>query len=255
MRTNSRISQYLCASHYHLLEHEGNIMAFDKETNTITVGKDSDILVDSGLVFINTIKNLSQDENPAPEIISAWQVIETWLRCEGREITKDDEIKILKAWKSYLAIGLAPSFKLQPTFDTFSNQYKEAGYSFKEDKPPAKIMDLFDRLVATKEELKSKRNHDWEEENKKFEKILKSSPKKLTLKQKIPPFKRNTRILIVASIAWFFWVIFRTSDDYELLGIDLYQWDDDMFLANSILPILVAWLAVKSYKWVNKAEK
>ena len=231
-------------------------MSFDKDTNTITLDENSDFLVDSGVFFINMLRQTSLAENAPDELVKDWQIIENWLGCENREITSTEEEKIGKGWKSYLAIGLAPSFKLQPAFDHYSKQYKESGFSFKEDKPPTEVMDVFDRLLATDKELSAKRTHDWDAEKKKLEAVFKKFPKKkLTSKQRMSALSKNTRIFMAASLAWFIWVIFRTSDDWEILGIYLDDWDEDMFFANSVLPILIAWLAFKTYKWISSANK
>ena len=231
-------------------------MSFDKDTNTITLDENSDFLVDSGVFFINMLQQTSVAENAPSELVNDWQIIENWLGCKNRKITSTEEEKIGKGWKSYLAIGLAPSFKLQPAFDHFSKQYKDSGFSFKEDKPPTEVMDVFDRLLATDEELSVKRKHDWSEEKKKFESILNKLPKKrLTFKQKVSSLSKKTRIFIATSVAWFVWVVFRTTDDWEILGIYLDEWDEDMFFANVALPILLVWLVFKTYKWVSSAQK
>lgn len=94
-------------------------MAFDKDTNIITLDENSDFLVDSGVFFINMLRQTSQEENAPDKLIKDWRVIENWLGCENNEITSKEEEKIGNGWKAYLAIGLAPSFKLQPAFDHF----------------------------------------------------------------------------------------------------------------------------------------
>jgi hypothetical protein len=151
-------------------------MVFDSDTSAITFGKKPDFTADSGLFFIKTLRALSKAGNSSHELTADWKIIEKWLGCEGRGITKDDENRISKAWGSYIGQGLAPSFDLQPTFDMFSKQYKDTGCSFKEDKPPADVIEVFDRLLATDDELKAKRIHDLDKEQKKLKKILK--PKK-----------------------------------------------------------------------------
>lgn len=117
-------------------------------------------------------------------------------------------------------------------------------------------MDVFDRLLATDKELSIKQKHDWDAEKKKFEAILKKLPKKrLTLKQKLSALPKNTRMFVAASVSWFVWVVFRTMDDWKILGIYLDDWDEDMFFANAAIPILIVWLSFKIYKWINGAHK
>lgn len=229
-------------------------MAYDKKTNTITVGPDSDFTMDSGIFFIQDLKKISGEKNTPQDIINDWLIVEEWLGCEEREISKADEEKIGRAWKAYLAIGLAPSFSLQPSFDAISKQYKDAGYLFEGDKAPTKVMDVFDRLLATKDDLAVKRKHDWNEEKKKIEAVFKNLKKK-TLKEKLISLPRNSRMLILASVVWFMWVAFRTSGNYELLGIYLDAWDEDMFLTNLALPIIVIYLSLKAHQWVSNAVR
>jgi len=229
-------------------------MAFDSSSNTITIGPDSDFMVDSGVFFITALQKMSQEKNPPPSLLKDWEIIENWLGCSGRRISKIDEDKIAKAWKAYLAIGLAPSFKLQGAFDLYCEKYKEENYSFKEDKPPTEIMDVFDRQLATDEEITQKRKHDLDVEKKKFEQVFKKYEKKQTLKQRITPKTKTSKSLLIFTIAWLLWVIFRTADDFELLGIYFDSWDEDMFFVNLLLPILSVWFGLKIYKWVANTK-
>lgn len=231
-------------------------MSFDKDTNTITLDENSDFLVDSGVLFIHMLRKTALTEGAPTKQLNDWKTIESWLGCEEGNITAIEEKKIGMGWKAYLAIGLAPSFKLQEAFDHYSRQYKASGYSFKEDKPPTEVMDVFDRLLATDKEIAAKKNHDWAEDKKKLEAVFKKFPKnKLTFEQRLSSLSKNTRIFIAGSVAWFVWVVFRTTDDWEILGIYLDDWDEDMFFANVALPILAVWLAFKTYKWIASANK
>lgn len=231
-------------------------MSFDKDTSTITLDEHSDFLVDSGVFFIHMLRKMALAENAPTRLLKDWRIVESWLSCKDGNITSIEENKIGKGWKAYLAIGVAPSFKLQEVFDVYSKQYKDSGYSFKDDRPPTEVMEVFDRLLATDKEITVKKNHDWAEEKKRLEAIFKKFPKrKLTFKQRLSSLSKNTRIFIASSIAWFGWVVLRTSDDWEILGIYLSDWDSDMFFVNVALPILAAWLAFKVYKWVASASK
>jgi hypothetical protein len=139
-------------------------MAFDKNTNTITLDASSDFLVDSGVFFIHMLRKAALAGDAPTGQLKDWQVIEKWLGCLGGNITSVQEEKIGKGWKAYLAIGLAPSFKLQEAFDFYEKYYKDVGYSYKDDKPPTEVMDVFDRLLATDKEIGAKKNHGWTEE-------------------------------------------------------------------------------------------
>lgn len=75
-------------------------MSFDKETNTITLDNNSDFLVDSGLFFINMLRQTSQVENAPSGLVKDWEVIEKWLECKNREITAIEEKRIGKALRA-----------------------------------------------------------------------------------------------------------------------------------------------------------
>jgi hypothetical protein len=99
-------------------------MSFNKDTNTITLDKSSDFLVGSGVFFIHMLRKTSLSNDSSNELICDWKTIENWLKLENGNITSETEAQIGKAWKAYLAIGLAPSFKLQEAFNHYSEQYK-----------------------------------------------------------------------------------------------------------------------------------
>ena len=124
-------------------------MAYDKKTHTISVGNESDFLMDLGVAYINELKMDSQEDSASSTLVNDWKIIERWLGCSGRELNTKDSEKISKAWRAYIAIGLAPSDKSQPIFSSFSEKYKQQGLSYISDKPPTEVLDVFDRLIAT----------------------------------------------------------------------------------------------------------
>ena len=149
-------------------------MAFDPKNNTISVGEGEDFFADSGQFFLLTLKKLSEDPSLAPDhrLKSDWRVIEEWLGCADRKLNEIDLDKIARAWKAYIAIGLAPSEKLQDSFDLQSQMYKKQGYSFEKDKAPEAVMDVFDRLLATDEEIATKQKTTIEAETLNFKNLL-----------------------------------------------------------------------------------
>jgi len=147
-------------------------MAYDRNTHTITVGKESEILVDLGASYIDELRIDSHRDNAPSSLVIDWKIIEEWLDCFGRELNSQDNEKISKAWRAYFAIGRAPSEKLQPLFMYYSNQYKKDGRTYSSDKPPAEVMHVFDHLLATDDEIKKKRESDWSSEKRNLESIL-----------------------------------------------------------------------------------
>lgn len=231
-------------------------MAYDNRTNTITVGDNSDFLVDSGAFHINLLRTLAEENDPSPQMLNDWRVIEKWLQCTGRPLNHKDNEKIGRAWRAYIAIGVAPSDKLQISFSTLSDNYKQQGLSFISDKPPTEVMDVFDRLMATDDEIKKKRPRDHEVEKKKIETMLKKSPSTKIIKSWLETLSKNKRIFIAFVIAWAAWVIVRTSGHYYgILGVELDRWDEEMFLVNLVLPPAFVWAAYSIFNWIKRAEK
>lgn len=53
-------------------------------------------------------------------------------------------------------------------------------------------------------------------------------------------------------VFWTAWVIFRTADDYEILGIWLDDWDEQYFFLNWLgLPVVLS-LVYATYLWIAK---
>lgn len=65
---------------------------------------------------------------------------------------------------------------------------------------------------------------------------------------------RETRLLIVAFVAWSAFVFARTADSFELFGFDFYRWRDDYLLLNWLLPPFVVLAAAFAYRWIKRAE-
>ena len=133
-------------------------MSFDRKTNTITVGEHEGFVVDSGKMSIAKLRDDASEFNG--QLANDWRVTEDCLGCAGRELGQEDLEKDGKSWKAYYAIGLAPFLVLQDIFDHYSRKYKEEGYVLEEDKPPAGVIAVFDRLMASDEEIRFKQQSD-----------------------------------------------------------------------------------------------
>ena len=146
-------------------------MTYDRKSRTINLDPGSDFMADSGVLFITMLRDLAKDPSAKQSARNDWKVIEEWLGCEGRELTPEDDEKIGKSWRAYLAIGVAPSHDLQPAYDQISKDYKASGQYDPKDKPPESVMDVFDRLQATEDEIKRKKSWDWSEDNPEMKKL------------------------------------------------------------------------------------
>lgn len=138
------------------------IVTYKSDDNTIIIDEGSDFSADLGVFYIHTLKQMANEKDATTELKSLWNVIETWLDCKNRELSKNDDNKIAKAWKAYYAIGNSPSLELQPAFDMYSKKYREEGYCYSSDKAPSEVMDVFDKLMATDEQIEAKRKSDFQ---------------------------------------------------------------------------------------------
>lgn len=139
----------------------------------IDFGSESDLLLHSGVHFIGELKcDGEQPGSPLP-LRRDWQTLAAWLDHAGGTLTKSEKEKAARGWAAYLALGLAPSDKLQPAFDHFSRHVRSA----KSDRPPKEVLDVFDRLLATDADILQKREMDWAAEKKRFDVLFNKAPK------------------------------------------------------------------------------
>lgn len=219
-------------------------MTFDRAKNTITVGPGSDFVADSGAFFVTVVlRDLAAKPNAPPQIRKDWDVIEQWLGSKGRDLTKEDELRVAKGWRAYIALGIAPSDALRPTFKHLSKGPEEERTKLLASTPPAEVLEVFERLLATTSE-QSKRNT-----------TPVPAPQPIELGTWLKNLSRAKRLFIVATAVWCAWVIFRTSDRYDLLGIYFDKWDNDMFLVNLLLPPALIAAAFAAYRWITRGEK
>lgn len=234
-------------------------MSFDRKTNTISFRDEPELIVDTGVLFVTELRNDAFTPGVPKELVEDWKIVESWLSCTGRELTDDDCQKIGVAWRFYIARGVAPSVALEPVFKDLSKKAKEQ--SWKTEKVPPDLFRVFDRLLARDKEIQEKRARDALQ----FASSLRTlgadqqkpaSPPEIgsRLKKTLSLLSRRKRATIVLLVAWVTYVIFRTSGNYELVGIRLYRWDSNTFLLNILLPPLIVVGVVWLYKWVTSAK-
>ena len=229
-------------------------MSYESKTSTISIGLGDDFNVDSGVFFIHALSKLSQHEKATQSMKDDWRTVQNWLGCSGRDLNSFDDEKIGKAYRAYLALGVAPSATLQPVFAKFSSQYKRDGLKFESDIPPLEIRNVFNRLLADDKSINS--------QSARVEQTAKglpntttkgySLPKLISLKAK--SLSQQGRAIVSLVSIWGVWTVIRTVDNYEFLGVELDRWDDDMFFANLILPPLLIWIAYRVIKWVRSSS-
>lgn len=94
-------------------------MGYDSDTKTIMLGPGSDFMADSGVHFVHVHRDIALKKDAPEAIRRDWSILQDWLGCAGRPLNEIDDENIRLAWMGYYAVGLAPSFNLQPAFDLF----------------------------------------------------------------------------------------------------------------------------------------
>jgi len=158
-----------------------------------------DLIADAGGTFVGMLRDLAQDAKATDGIRKDWTTICLWLGDCDSELSADHLERIGKAWRAYLAIGLAPSVELQTVFDSMHERFNTT--EAKRDKPPVEIMDAFDRMLASDAQIKAKRASDTEAERAKFAKAMEGlhrKPKKWQWSRQ----SRSLRGWIFVSVAW-----------------------------------------------------
>ena len=208
-----------------------------------------------GLLF-SGIQILKQDVENAKgqhHLAHHWEVIKKWTKNSGNQFTLEEELFIKKGIRAYLSRGMSPAYSLREMFSGYKNLALNENYDFKVDLPPSEVLEIFDLLLGKDEEpkivsnpyKKNKTGNSGIDVNKETQFV--SNTKRLIA-------SKSFRLSISLILVWFFWVLFRTSGDYELLGYDLDSWDDDMIVANLLVaPILILCINFVR-KWVQRGN-
>ena len=120
------------------------------DSNTPTFKPRENFLIeDLGVFFLECMKFIIQKNGATNRQIHDWRIIENWLNCQGRELSKRDKETFSNGFKAYMARGVAPSVELNLVFEFPHKKYKNEGYSFEANLPPTEVMGVFDRLLAS----------------------------------------------------------------------------------------------------------
>lgn len=212
-----------------------------------------DFLAGLGFQMVCLIKTLSKESNAPLEIAKDWKILEEWLGCEGRELNQQDKDRIGRAYKSYYAIGIAPSLGLQSSFDQYKQQAKLEKWEIVAI--PSVVRDVFDRSLATDKEIEIKKAAEHHRLNQLVEQNRKhhaDNPEKNCPSVKKVFRNKKTRVSAVALSIWVSYVVFRTIDNHEALGIELSRWDSDSFWLNLLLPPVAIVAGIFLRKWIQR---
>ena len=230
-----------------------------------------------GVMMVEMARKTALSDGASENAKENWNTIKTWLELERSELGASERDRIGKAWKSYLAIGEAPSHKLQPAFDQFAEDCRADGYDFRPDKPPAVVIQAFSRMMATKDEIYKKRVQDVTQELKNrspseaklAESELKNrSPSETKLAESEPktePKQRRKsssvffRFFIVFTVVWSIWAFFRSDGEFMAFGIYFEKWHQEYgpigFFTDFLLPPILLLFGRIAFKWVMRGRQ
>ena len=160
----------------------------------ISFTDETDFLMKSGLHFVGELKHDASIPSSPEAVKRDWQILASWLGHDSGPMSSAQCDKVKSAWAAYLAIGLAPSFKLQSSFDHFSEQLNCSGGA----KAPTEVMDVFDRLLAADEEIEAKRRFDWASEKKRLAPIFAAADRRGWWQRQKAPVRK----WLFVSILW-----------------------------------------------------
>lgn len=217
---------------------------------TIWIGPNNHFMVESGLMFVDQLRTDSTLQEAPQSMRDDWATIAKWLGWTQGEFTAAQSEKIKSACTHYFTIGLAPSIKLQEQFDSLARELKDWP---KGERPPTEIMNAFDRMMATDEDIAEKRKLDLEAEAKRFQPLFAkaSKPNPVSWWRAL---ESRTRKWLFACVVWavVMTIYAMFFDPFDTGGWDSMDDDDTQkFLLILTVPV-VGGLVWKAYeKWVK----
>lgn len=126
----------------------------------------STLLHESGHVFLEIFQTIANDKDVPPELRAMWASTMAWMGKEpGEALTREDHELWARTFEAYLKEGKAPSLALRDVFRIFQswllNVYRQVkgmlvgrdGRVYGDVKLSPEITEVFDRLLASEEEL------------------------------------------------------------------------------------------------------
>lgn len=127
-------------------------MSFNVKTRTILVGPQSQLWKDTGVRFLEELREDAAIPNVPERLRLDWKIVQRWLGAEGRELNDTDFEQFGAAHRSYLIRGVAPTISLEPIFKTWSEMAKAEARENITPVPP-ELIPVFDRLLASDQEI------------------------------------------------------------------------------------------------------
>lgn len=126
-------------------------MSYDNDSRKIIVENDAsgmDILGDMGIEFTRIWSELATQPNAPHQIVHDWNVLQLWLGCAGRELSRDDHKKIADAFHAYLGKGVSPTRELESSFRYFEKLAQTDTDRRPHAPVPLEVEEVFGRMLG-----------------------------------------------------------------------------------------------------------
>jgi hypothetical protein len=135
------------------------IVPYDSRSGSIDISPNEELVPEMAPHFIHMLRDLATDPTAPAQIKQDWAILQEWLGCAEHGLTAEHDQRVTTAWKGYLGRGAAPGLSLQPTFSQFRARHHSSGQP-PVPPPPRRVAEVFDRLLATDEEIKALREFE-----------------------------------------------------------------------------------------------
>lgn len=121
----------------------------------------STVIHEGGHFFLENLREAAQLENAPEWVRQAWQSLQQEYGFDGFELSEAVHERFAREFEAYARNGKAPSSRLQAAFRQFSNWltrlYRSVRSLIGAEEISSDIRNVFDRLLATEEEIESAR--------------------------------------------------------------------------------------------------
>ncbi len=108
-----------------------------------------------GAQLVEILRLNALEARCSPQTAADWAELRAWLGSGNDALSPAAVEKLNRAWRGYLAAGIAPSLKLQPSFRHYAEQAKSTSLPI--ESPPSSVTGVFDRMLASDADIRVKR--------------------------------------------------------------------------------------------------
>jgi hypothetical protein len=211
---------------------------YDHETNTILFDKNNPSIKGLGELFFQIQSDIiAKVPDVSEQIKNDWKTIEDWLEIKNGKITEEHRTKFGRAFDSYVRKEKSPSAELNECFNFFKKKSSESECSY-----PREVKSVFDRMLATDEQIRESEDQNGDA--------------KISNKIRILFLTRKHRAIFAATLLWTLFVTYEYNDysDFTLFGMEILEYGRGYFTNLLYLPSIVLCLTLL-YKWVSRGKR